>query len=344
MELILFYFFGALIVSFICSILEAVLLSVTPSYIELTSNQSPTHGQVLKSVKEDIDKSISGVLTLNTLANTLGAAGVGAETMRIFGEEYMFFASAILTVSILYISEIIPKTIGAVYWQKLAIPAAYIIRAIKFITYPFIVIALTITTALRNGKTFRVSREEILAFAEMGEKDGVVSERESDLLEKLFEFKDTKIKEVMTPRTVLFSVSKDMTIEDFLELEDYNTYSRVPVFDGTLDNVVGIVLRNNLFLEMLNGNSKAKVEEIVKPVFHISESIPLTKALDLFIKRKEHLFIVHDSYGQTMGIVTLEDAIETLLGVEIMDELDTVEDLQKHAKMKLKERQINNGT
>lgn len=343
MELILFYFLGALIVSFICSILEAVLLSVTPSYIELTMNQNPTSGSVLKDVKEDIDKSISGVLTLNTIANTVGAAGVGAETMRVFGEEYMFFASALLTICILYFSEIVPKTIGAVYWQRLAIPSAYLIRALRVITYPFIIVAQSITRILKRGATTKVSREEILAFAEMGEKDGVVSEREGDLLEKLFEFKHTKVKDVMTPRTVLFSVSKDMSIDEYVHLEDYNTYSRIPVFDGTLDNVIGIVLRNRVFLEMINNNDNQTMEDIIKPVFHISESIPLTKALDLFIKRKEHLFIVHDSYGQTMGIVTLEDTIETLLGVEIMDELDKVEDLQQLAKTKLKERQISNG-
>ncbi|MCV6607768.1 MAG: hemolysin family protein [Campylobacterales bacterium] len=338
MELILFYFFGAIAVSFLCSVLEAVLLSVTPSFVELTVSQNGKNGEVLKKVKEEIDSSISGILTLNTIAHTVGAAGVGAETMRLFGEEYMFIASVILTLGVLYLSEIVPKTIGAVYWQKLAIPSAYTIMWLTKFAYPFIIIGQSITKAIKKGDDSKVSREEILAFAEMGEKDGVVTEKEGDLLEKLFEFKDTKVKEVMTPSTVMFAVEKGTTASDFLKLEDYNTHSRVPVYDGTIDDIIGLVFKNKILVNKIEGKDSVKVEELMKPVFHISENVPLTKAMDLFIKKKEHLFIVHDSYGQTMGIVTLEDAIETLLGVEIMDELDKVEDLQELAKKKMKEK------
>lgn len=339
MELILIYFFGALLISFLCSVLEAILLSVTPSFVELTLTNNQKSGEVLKKVKEEIDTSISGILTLNTIANTVGAAGVGAETMRVFGEEYMFYASFALTFCILYFSEIVPKTIGAVYWQKLAIPAAHIISWLKIGTYPFILLGQTITTYIKHGEDNKVSREEILAFAEMGEKEGVVTEKEGDLLEKLFEFKDTKVKEVMTPRTVMFAVQKDITVDEFLALEDYNTHSRVPVYNESADDIAGLVFKNTILVEKVSGNSHEKIENLMTDVMHISENIPLTKAMDLFIKRKEHLFVVHDSYGQTMGIVTLEDAIETLLGVEIMDELDKVEDLQEHARRQMKSRQ-----
>ncbi len=342
MELILLYFFGAIVVSFLCSVLEAVLLSVTPSYVELIVSQNKSQGEVLKKVKEEIDSSISGILTLNTIANTVGAAGVGAETMKVFGEQYMFVASFVLTLTILYFSEIVPKTIGAVYWQKLAIPAAFMISWLKVFTYPFIKVGQLITTFIKNGDDSKVSREEILAFAEMGEKNGVVSEREGDLLEKLFEFKDTKVKDVTTPRTVMFAVKKDLTVAEYLKLEDFNTHSRVPVYNETVDDVVGLVLKNQILVEKIDGNSDKKMEEIMTSVFHISENIPLSKAMDLFIKRKEHLFIVHDSYGQTMGIVTLEDAIETLLGIEIMDELDKVEDLQAYARRIMKAKQNGN--
>lgn len=338
MTILLLFLFGALIFSFICSILEAVLLSITQSFIETKVADNPKSGSVLRLVKKDIDDSISAILTINTLSHTVGAAVVGAQTVKIFGEQYMFFASALLTLLILYIAEILPKVIGAIYWKKLAIPSAYIIKWMIFITYPFIVMGKMVTKLIRSNEHEKVSREEILAIAELGEKDGVVSEQESDLLEKLFDFKDTKVKDVMTPRSVVFSVSKDITIEQYLDLEDYNTFSRIPVFDKDVDHIIGIVLRNALFLEVINGNKDAKISDICKDVFHISESIPLTKALDLFIKRNEHIFIVHDSYGQTMGIVTLEDTIETLLGVEIIDELDKVADLQELAKQKLKKR------
>ncbi|MGP1561294.1 MAG: CNNM domain-containing protein [Helicobacteraceae bacterium] len=343
MGLLLIYLFTALFFSFICSILEAVLLSVTPSFVELAIGKNPRGGNVLKAVKQDIDRSISAILTLNTIAHTIGAAGVGAQSAKIFGDEFMLVTSMLLTLLILYSSEIFPKVIGAVYWKKLAIVSAYAIRWMTVVTYPFIVVGSLITKVFKQDSKHKISREEILAIAEMGEKDGVVSEQESDLLEKLFDFKDTRVKDVMTPTTVVFAVPRELSVADYLKLEDFNTFSRIPVYDKNIDNVIGIVLRNALFLEIINGNSNRTVGEITKPVFHISESIPLTKALDLFIKRKEHIFIAHDSYGQTMGIVTLEDAIETLLGVEIMDELDKVEDLQALAKKKLKERMINNG-
>lgn len=327
-----------------CSVLEAVLLSITPSFIELAASENKQKGDLLRLVKKDLDKSIAAILTINTIAHTVGAAGVGAQSIKVFGDEFMLVTSIILTLLILYLSEILPKVIGAVYWKTLAVPSAYIIKWIVFFAYPFIVIGTLITKIFKQDANTKVSREEILAIAEMGEKHGVVSERESDLLENLFDFKDAKVKDAMTPSTVLFAVSKDLTIAEYLQQEDFNTFSRIPVFDKTIDNIVGVVLRNALFLEVINGNQTRNIGEIIKPVTHISESIPLSKTLDMFITKKEHIFIVHDSYGQTMGIVTLEDVIETLLGIEIMDELDKVEDLQALAKKKLKERKQKNGS
>jgi len=343
MELLLVYLFGALFFSFICSVLEAVLLSITPSFVEISINKNQKHGSVIKSVKKNIDKSISAILTVNTIAHTIGAAGVGAQSAKIFGDEFMLITSSILTLSILYLSEILPKIIGAVYWKRLAIVSSYAIKWMIFFTQPFILLAGFITKALKPNNKTKISREEILAITEFGEREGVVSEKEGDLIEKLFDFKKMKVKDVMTPTTVVFAVPKQMKVCEYIKLEDFNTFSRIPVYDGNINNIIGVVLRNTLFLEIINNNEECKIQDIIKPVFHVSESIPLAKALDLFIKRKEHIFIVHNSYGQTMGIVSLEDIIETLLGIEIMDELDKVEDLQVLAKKKLKERMMKNG-
>lgn len=338
MELLILFFVLAVVISFLCSILEAVLLSTTPSYIQTLLFQEKRGARLLQKNKEQIDLSISAILTVNTFANTLGASGVGAEAMVLFGEEYMFFASALLTLCILYFSEIIPKTIGATHWQRLAIPASYLIRGLVVITYPLLIISSLITRMFKKHSMQKTSREEIRAISELGSREGILDEQESDIIENLLDLKQARVEDILTPRSVLFALKSDSTVEEFFQIEDFDNFSRIPIYDGDIDHITGVVLLRHILIEKQNGNNATRLSEIALPIFTIYENIPVSKALELFIKRREHIFIVKDRFDQTQGIVTLEDAIETLLGVEIMDEFDDVENMQELAKLQMRQK------
>lgn len=340
MTMLFVYLSLALILSFICSVLEAVLLSTTPSYIQALSKKDPESASALKAVKGDLDKSISSILTLNTFAHTIGAAGVGAEAAIIFGDEYIVAISIILTLLILYLSEILPKTIGARYWKALAPKSAKVIRALIIITYPFTLISTMLIKAFgkENQNKDVISREEILALTELGEKSGSVREKEGDLIENLLSLANDKVRDILTPRSVVFVLQKDTTVGVASKMSELYSRSRVPVYDKNIDDVVGMVFAKKIMEEEILENSHRKIEEIMTPIFRVSENIPVLKVLDMFIQRKEHMFLVVDSYGQTAGIVTLEDAIEQLLDVDIMDEHDQVEDMQEFAKLQMRKK------
>lgn len=338
MSLLFIYLFIAVGVSFLCSILEAVLLSTSVYYIDSLLDQKKKGALVLKKTKSDINNSISAILTLNTFAHTLGAAGVGAQAMMLFGEEYMFVISAILTLIILYVSEIIPKTVGALYWKKLAIPSAYIINIIVIITYPLLKISSIITNLFEGDKQEKVSIGEIKAITTQGEKDGIINEREGGLIDNVLDLKQSKVKDILTPRSVVFAQPSNRTVEEFCSLDNYETFSRVPVYNKDLDDILGMVLLRTVMSEKIKGNGSKTLESFMTPLFTINENIPVSRALEEFIRRKEHIFLVQDNYLQTEGIITLEDAIETLLGVEIMDEFDSIEDMQLLAKLKMHQK------
>jgi CBS domain containing-hemolysin-like protein len=337
MTTLLLYLFLAVGVSFICSVLEAVLLSATFSYIDTQVKNGVKGAENLKKVKTNMETSIGSILTLNTVANTFGAAGVGAEALHLFGDTYIMFFSMGLTLLILYVSEIIPKTIGATYWKALAIPSAYIIQILILITYPLNFIAIRLTHFISKDKpNGQISRDEVLTVISQSSKDGVITEKEAKIMANILSLRDIKVEEVLTPRKVVFALEKDLTIKQVLS-DEYNRkrlkqISRIPIFSKSKDYIAGIVFNQTIFEEHSIGNDDKKLAEISIPVFEIHENINLSKTLDMFIQRKEHLFIVKDGYSQTAGVVTLEDVFETLLGREIMDELDTIEDMQKYAK------------
>lgn len=340
MTMLFFYLFLAIFMSFVCSILEAVLLSTTPSYIHTLTKKDAKNGSTLKYVKENLDSSISAILTINTFAHTIGAAGVGAEAARIFGDEYIVVVSIILTLVILYISEILPKTIGARYWKLLAPKVAGTIKFLVIICYPITFVSTLLTKAIGKEGANVTSREEILAITELGEKSGAVREKEGDLIENLLSLADDKVKDILTPRSVVFALQQETTVGDAVKYHEIYSRSRIPVFDRNIDDVVGVVFAKKIMEEEILNRSDTKLTQIMTPIFRVNENIPVLKVLDMFIQRKEHLFLVVDSYGQTAGIVTLEDAIEQLLDVDIMDEYDQVEDMQEFAKlqMRLKEQ------
>lgn len=345
--LLLTYFFIAVGVSFLCSILEAVLLSITPSYIEITKQDNEKLGSLMEKQKSNMDFSIAAILTLNTFAHTLGAAGVGAEAAKMFGEEYMFYISALLTILILVFSEIIPKTLGAYYWKALAGFSTRMIKILILITYPILVVMNKLTTLITPKKKETITKEEIIATANIAEETGVLKESESDMIENLLHLHEIKVKDIFTPRSVLFSVQKDELLNSFenktsIDLEKLKEYSRIPIFDENIDDIVGLIISKEYFFEYIENNFEDK-KQIIKPILNVNENIPVSKLIDMFIVKKEHMFLVVDSYGQTEGVVTLEDAVETLLGVEIVDELDTNVDMQELAKTKMKElRKLKN--
>ena len=348
MEFLIFLFVVVIGVSFLCSILESILLSTNVSYISVLEEVNPQSGALLKKLKKDVDKSISSILILNTFANTLGATAIGVQAQIVFNNDsnLVLIVSIVLTFLILFLAEIIPKTIGAIYWKELAPVAARLINVFIIITYPIIVLTLFVTRKInKNNDGETVSREELIHSALLSEEDGMINDMESDIIENALSLKEIRIKDILTPRSVVFAVEKNTLIKDLLEDKRTYKFSRLPIYDGTIDNIIGMVLTKKIFKHAIK-NPNVTLEEIMIKIERIHENIPVLKALRSFTKTKGHMLIVVDGYDQTEGIVTLEDCVETLLGLEIMDELDTTEDMRKLAtskmKAKRKERESEN--
>ncbi len=340
MDLLIIFFVLSVGVSFICSILESVLLSVNMSYVAVLEKESPTVGKLLKLHKENINKSIASILILNTIANTLGAAAVGAQAATLFGNDAVVYVSVVLTFAILFLSEIIPKTIGAIYWKNLAPISAHTIRLFIWITYPIILTTLFVTNKISQGNedSHSQTKEELLESMLISEDEGVIDEKESDVIENILNLDNIKVGEVLTPRSVVFALDESMSIKEIIETqEDIFKFSRIPVYFESIEDVVGIVMTKRIFKQALEDDS-ILLGSIKKDIIAINENIPVSKALDMFIAKKEHMFLVMDNYDQTEGIVTLEDCVETILGVEIVDESDGAVDMRELAKLKMKQK------
>ena len=338
MTLLFLYLTIAIGVSFLCSILEAVLLSITPSYVEQLSASNPRSGKVLTKVKDNLDESLSSILILNTFAHTMGAAGVGAQAIRIFGEKWETLIAVLLTLVILYFSEIIPKTLGATFWRTLATPSAYTISWLIKLVYPLVFLATGITRLFSQNKENEITREEIIALASLGHKDGTLFTQENEYLSNLLKLREIKTEQILTPRTVVHMLHEELTVSEALDLEKTRQFSRIPVYGENIDDIKGKVLLNHLFEAERSGNGDQAISGLIDSLMRVSEKLPVQQLLDLFIKNHIHLFLVEDKYGQTAGIVSLEDAIETLIGREIIDESDTVTDLQALARGNYRDR------
>jgi len=335
MATLFLYFFLALGISFLCSLLESVLLSMSRSFISILSKKNPTSGKSLEKLKDNISRPLAAILSLNTIANTVGAAGVGAVTYNLLGSKWVAIMSGILTLSILIFSEIIPKTIGAHYWKKLAIPSSYMIRVLIVIMYPFVVMLEVLSNWLKpEEKQDIVTKEDVIAMAEIGEDEGTIEEDESTIIENLLRLDNITAEEVLTPRSVVYALQKDLTVRQALDEYDNIIFSRIPVYDTDLDDITGLVRRDNLLKSKAEDQFDITMEELSEPVHVVNEKESIGHILDEFVRRREHLFIVKDEFGQFEGIITLEDAIETLLGVEIVDETDSVVDMRKLAEAK----------
>lgn len=345
MSLLVAYFLLAIGVSFLCSLLEAVILSVTHSQIGMLVKNNPKQGKMLQKLKDDINRPLAAILTLNTISHTLGAAGMGAQVLYLYGSGAVAIASAVLTFCILVFSEILPKTIGAYFCRSLAIPSAYLIRFLMVIAFPFVWLSNTLSKSI-SSKEDKVSREEIAAMAEMGEDEGSIDEQESDIIENLFRLKEIQIEDILTPRSVIYAFEDTQTVGKIMDSTEDIIFSRIPVFNDNIDNIIGMVYKDNLLETMADDYFEKTMSELIEPVEQVYEKESVETVLNKFIKNRSHMFIVKDEFGGTTGIVTLEDCIETLLGVEIMDESDEVADMRKLAKdqQRQKRKSEENGS
>ncbi|OGR04052.1 MAG: hypothetical protein A2284_12285 [Deltaproteobacteria bacterium RIFOXYA12_FULL_61_11] len=327
------YVLVTLSVSFLCSLLEAGLLSLPRPHLELMVSRGSKAGALLRAMKQDIERPLAAILTLNTVANTIGAAVVGAKTHELFGNHWVALASAGLTLCILVVSEIIPKTLGAAHCKKLAPFTAYTVRALVVVTNPLVstVVALARRLSKRSHTDLTFSREEVAAVAEAGASEGTLAKGESKIIKNLLVLDSIQAREVLTPRSVLQYFQKDETVADLLQKHRSVRFSRIPVIGKDLDDVQGLVHWHQVFEAYSSGQGDLKVGDLAHPIHVVPDSLSVRRILDEFLRRREHLFLVVDEYGGTAGIVTFEDAIETLLGVEIIDEFDPVEDMRKYA-------------
>ena len=337
---LILFFVLALGTSFLCSLLEAVTLSLTHPYVAALETRRPRSASLLHQIMDRIDRALSAILTLNTVANTVGAVGVGAQAAKLWGNAYLAITSGVLTLMILVFSEIIPKTLGAVHWRRLAPMAAYWIFALTWLLkYPITVLELISGLLVPKGKHARFSREEMMASVRIGTKEGALRERESRVIHNMLHLRSIRVKDILTPRSVVMALSKHQTIAQAVDVHSTIRFSRIPVYSKDLDHIIGIVSRYGMLQSLADGKGSQALQTLVKPIHAVPETKSVSSALDTFIRRKEHIFLVVDEYGGTAGLLTLEDAIETLLGVEIVDELDKVEDMRKWAVQLWKKRQ-----
>ncbi|MCK9156041.1 MAG: CNNM domain-containing protein [Paludibacteraceae bacterium] len=320
--------------------MESVLLSCSASYIETISTKSKG-GMIMKQLKSNVDKSIAAILALNTLANTIGAAGVGAQAVAIFGNEYFGIASFIMTLLILIFTEIIPKSIGANHWRSLAPNISYLIKGTTYIAYPFVILSRIITKMITNKNAQTISREELVALTYMGEKEGVFESNESKIISNLIKLTSTKVRSIMTPRTVVLAAQEDLTLEKFFNNKEFLRYSRIPIYTNTIDNITGFVLKSDILLRLANGQKSTRLKEIRRPIIVCYENTSIPKFYDLMISKKELIALVIDEYGGMEGIVTMEDVVETILGLEITDESDVQIDMQQFAKERWRKKSQN---
>ena len=289
-------------------------------------------GKKLSYFKENINRPLSAILSLNTIANTVGAASVGAIALIEFGSSWVAIMSGILTLSILIFSEIIPKTIGALYWKRILVPATFAVQVLIVMTYKLVVLLELLSKWLaKEGNEDKVSREEVIAMAELGEDEGTIEESESTVIENVLMLDDIPVEEVLTPRSVIFALDKTSSVREVLDKYNDIEFSRIPVYEEGLDNIIGIVRRHVLLKSKAEDQFDVTMGELAKPIHTVEENDSVGNVLDEFVKRREHLFMVKDQFGQVAGLITLEDAIETLLGIEIVDETDSVVDMRKLA-------------
>lgn len=341
MFLLIVYVLCALGFSFLCSIAEAVILSVSSAFISVLEKEKRPSGKVLRKLTDDINNPLSAILTLNTIAHTMGAAGAGAQAAAVFGEAYLGVISAVLTLLILVFSEIIPKTLGATYWRALAPPTAYFLKYLTLFLKPFVKMSALLTRGFKDDSPLRgLSRTEMHAMAELSGQEGQLANHEAAFLQSLLSLHELTVKDALTHRTALFSVSESMSVEAFFHKHAHIEYSRIPIYeDDDSENITGYVMRSDLLVAQARGNTDKPLSEYAKDLVTVLASMPLSSTFDHFLDKQVHMLLVVDEYGGLEGILTLEDMLERLLGVDIVDEKDTTVSMRRLAKMMSRRRE-----
>ncbi len=319
--------------SFLCSIAEAVLLSVTTAYVSVLQQKDAAAAKRWWKLKRDIDSPLAAILSLNTVAHTVGAAGVGAQAANVFGSQYLGLVSAVLTLLILFFSEIIPKTLGSVYWRQLAPLVSFVLRYLIVCVYPLVWVSKFVTKKISSHPTLEgFSRAEFTAMAHLGEREGQLEQQEARILKNLFSLRETTVADVMTPNTVVFKLSENSLIADYFEMEEGSHFSRVPLYREQKDHLVSFVLRSDLLTAKAEGKNQESLKNYGRELIAVLDKTPLLATFELSVQKNAHLLQVVDEYGSLKGIVTLEDIIETLVGEEIVDEGDMDTDMQALAR------------
>jgi CBS domain containing-hemolysin-like protein len=342
MGLLILFFLVSIIFSFLCSIWEAALLSIPPSTVEVLHQKGTTSGLRLKRFKENIDRPLAAILTLNTIAHTVGAIGVGAQAAKVWDEGGLMatlVVPIIMTLAILILSEIIPKTIGANSWKRLIPFTVNSVNFIIYALYPLVWLSQLITKAMKKDKEKSVlSRSDFTAMAEIGAREGVFHPGESKIIRNLLRFNTIRTKDVMTPRTVVIAADQDIPIIEFHEQNPNLRFSRIPIFESSKDNITGFFLKDDLLLEIIQQRGKAPLQQIRRDIMVVNEQMPIPELFNRLVEDREQIALVVDEFGGMAGLVTMEDVIETLLGLEIMDELDNIEDMQSLARKNWEKR------
>ena len=337
MVLLLIFFAVSIVFSFLCSMWEASLLTIPPSYVETQAQTGSAFGQKLKKYKTDVDRPLSAILTLNTIAHTVGAIGVGAQATKVFaGNELLtgVVVPVVMTLAILILSEIIPKTWGATRWKALA---PFTVQSLSFIQtalLPLVWLSEQITKGLKGkGHANTITRTDLAALATLSEREGQLDSAEGQVMANLLQMRDVMVHDVMTPRTVIHAASETKTVGEYLAENEQLPFSRIPLFGKTRDQISRYVLKDDLLLAAYRDNDAVTMSSIARPLTTFTEDVNISKALDRLLTSKEHIALVLDEFGGTAGLVTQEDIIETLLGLEIVDESDRTEDMQALARM-----------
>jgi len=349
MALLILYFTVSIVVSFLCSLWEATFLSISPSFVEIKSQENSWMGKKLHKYKQNIDQPLSAILTLNTMAHTLGAVGVGSQSAKIWGSAYFSLlgiqmniegmVAGLMTLAILILSEIIPKTLGAGYWKQMAGFTVRSLQIIIVILYPFVWLSQWITSLIKTDHTESVlSRTDISAIADMGAKEGIIEKNEHQIIKNLLKFRRIYAEDIMTPRTVVKAADENMTIGEFHEKNPDLRFSRIPVYSENVDQVSGFILKDQVLSKIIDEESDETLMSIARSLPNVPEDIPVPDLFEWMMNNQQQIVMVHDEYGGMAGIVTMEDIMETLLGLEIVDEMDDTEDMQILARKKWEER------
>ena len=332
MLLLVLYIALAIGVSFLCSIMEAVLLSVTPGYMVAMEQSRPKTATRLRRLKDNIDEPLAAILSLNTIAHTGGAAGAGAQAAYVFGDAWIGLFSAVLTLAILFLSEIIPKTIGAVYWKQLTPPVTRLLVWLMVPLKPLVWMSGLVSRAISaKHDPVHVSRDEIRALADLGARKGVLDEGESRVVNAVLRSRTLSVADIMTPRTMMFTLPEAETVGVAVADHQPLRFSRIPIHGDSIDTLSGFVLKDEILERAAGGDTGTPLADLRRELLMVPATTPLPHLLDLFLGSREHIAAVLDEFGGTAGLVTLEDLLETVLDLEIVDEVDTVEDLRAAA-------------